>query len=160
QAEAAGAGTTLPSSVIRDVIRAALDAVPERQPFLYGGVTFCGLVPHRSIPFRVVCLLGMNAGEFPRAVVDAELNRLVDKPAHGDRNARDEDRYLFLEALMAARQNLHVSWLGTDAASGKARNPAAPLAELMQLLDEQHGLAGKDSKNWPRPWRVQQAPQP
>ena len=160
QAIAAGPDTLLPWEVVRDVLRAAVDAVPERQPFLYGGVTFCGLVPHRSIPFRVICVLGMNEGEFPRVLGDAEINRILEKPRRGDRDVRSEDRYLFLEALMSARERLHISYLGTDAASGKARNPAAPLAELTQVLDEQCGLASAKNDDWPRPWLVLHPPQP
>ena len=62
----ASGGEKLPWRVVRDVMRGALDNVSDRQPFLLGGMTFCGLVPQRSIPFRVVCLLGMNEGEYPR----------------------------------------------------------------------------------------------
>jgi len=90
--------------VVREAVRGALDAVPERQAFLLGGVTFCGLVPQRSIPFRVVCLLGMNEGEFPRPGNDAGLNRILSQPRRGDRDTRSEDRYLFLEAMMSARK--------------------------------------------------------
>lgn len=160
QADAAGRDTLLPWSVVHDVVRTAIDTVSERQPFLYGGVTFCGMVPQRSIPFRVVCLLGMNEGEFPRAVGDAGINRMLEKPRRGDRDTRNEDRYLFLEALMSARKQLHISYIGTDVRSAKPRNPATPLAELLQLLDEQHALAGSDERQWPRPWLVRHPPQP
>src|SRR5579885_1581037 len=137
-------------------LRDALAAVAERQPFLLGGITFCGLVPQRAIPFRVVCLLGMNEGEFPRAAADAGLNRMVQRLRRGDRDARREDRYLFLEALMAARDRLHVSYCGEDAHDDHPRDPAAPLAELLRFLDEQHCLAGDDA----RPWLVRHALQP
>jgi exodeoxyribonuclease V gamma subunit len=160
QTDAAGIDTLLPWSVMRDVMRAAIDTVSERQPFLYGGVTFCGMVPQRSIPFRVVCLLGMNEGEFPRVIGDAGINRMLEKPRRGDRDTRNEDRYLFLEALMSARRQLHISYIGTDVRSAKPRNPATPLAELLQLLDEQHALAGSDEQHWLRPWLVCHPPQP
>ncbi|EQD56588.1 Exodeoxyribonuclease V, RecC subunit, partial [mine drainage metagenome] len=75
----------------------------------------------------------------------------------GDRSALQEDRYLFLEALMAARTALHLSYIAEDAAQGSARNPAAPLAELLAFLDDAHGLTGSAA---PRPWRVQHALQP
>lgn len=155
QAPACG-DQALPWSVVREALRDALAAVPERQPFLLGGVTFCGLVPQRSIPFRVVCLVGMNEGEFPRASVDEGLNEMHRQRRRGDRDTRREDRNLFLEALMAARQYLHVSYLGSDAITGKARNPAAPLGELLQFLDAQVALA-EDAK---APWRIEHALQP
>jgi len=158
QAAEAGLDAPLPWRVVREALRGALDAVPERQGFLLGGVTFCGLVPQRSIPFRVVCLLGMNEGEFPRTGHDAGLNKILAQPRRGDRDTRNEDRYLFLEALMSARDALHVSYLGEGVRDGKPRNPAAPLAELLQFLDEQHGLAGDESTA--RPWRVRHPLQP
>ncbi len=158
QAAEAGMHAPLPWSVVREALRGALDAVPERQAFLLGGATFCGLVPQRSIPFRVVCLLGMNEGEFPRPGHDAGLNRLLSQPRRGDRDTRNEDRYLFLEALMAARDTLHISYLGEGVRDGKPRNPAAPLAELLQFLDEQHGLAGDEKRE--RPWCVRHPLQP
>jgi len=156
QAGETGLQQPLPWSVVREAVQSALDAVPERQAFLLGGVTFCGLVPQRSIPFRMVCLLGMNEGDFPRPRHDAGLNRIPQQPRRGDRDTRSEDRYLFLEALMSARDALHISYVGEGVRDGKARNPAAPLAELLQFLDQQHGLAERDE----RPWLVKHPLQP
>lgn len=158
QAAETGIDAPLPWSVVREALRGELDAVPERQGFLLGGVTFCGLVPQRSIPFRVVCLLGMNEGEFPRPGHDAGLNRLLSQPRRGDRDTRSEDRYLFLEALMSARDTLHISYVGEGVRDGKPRNPAAPLAELLQFLDEQHALAADAGTE--RPWYVRHPLQP
>jgi exodeoxyribonuclease V gamma subunit len=158
QAAETGIHEALPWSVVREAVRGALDAVPERQAFLLGGVTFCGLVPQRSIPFRVVCLLGMNEGEFPRPGNDAGLNKILAQPRRGDRDTRSEDRYLFLEALMSARDVLHISYVGEGVRDGKPRNPAAPLAELLQFLDERHGIAGNDEAD--RPWRIRHPLQP
>jgi exodeoxyribonuclease V gamma subunit len=155
QSTAAGA-QKLPWSVAREAVRGQLDAVSERQPFLLGGVTFCGLVPQHSIPFRVVCLIGMNEGEFPRDGADTGLNRMLEQPRRGDRDTRREDRQLFLEALMAARQHLHISYIGRDAIEDRRIDPAAPLAELLQFLDECHGLNGKDK----RPWLIEHPQQP
>ncbi|MHB1273762.1 MAG: exodeoxyribonuclease V subunit gamma [Rhodanobacter sp.] len=162
QAAEVGISMPLPWSVVREAVRGALDAVPERQPFLLGGVTFCGLVPQRSIPFRVVALLGMSEGEFPRPGNDAGLNRILSQPRHGDRDTRSEDRYLFLEAMMSARDALHISYVGEGVRDGKPRNPAAPLTELLQFLDEQHGIAadGADDGGADRPWRIRHPLQP
>jgi exodeoxyribonuclease V gamma subunit len=155
QSTAAGA-QKLSWSVAREAVRGQLDAVSERQPFLLGGVTFCGLVPQRSIPFRVVCLIGMNEGEFPRDGADTGLNRMLEQPRRGDRDTRREDRQLFLEALMAARQHLHISYIGRDAIEDRRIDPAAPLAELLQFLDECHGLSAKGK----RPWLIEHPQQP
>ena len=158
QAAEVGINAALSWSVVREALRGALEGVPERQPFLLGGVTFCGLVPQRSIPFRVVCLLGMNEGEFPRPSGDAGLNLILSQPRHGDRDTRSEDRYLFLEAMMSARDVLHISFVGEGVRDGKPRNPAAPLAELLQFLDEQYEMA--DDAKAERPWRIHHPLQP
>lgn len=155
QADAAGAAA-LPWRVVREAARGELARISERQPFLLGGVTFCGLVPQRSIPFRVICLLGMNEGEFPRQAGGSGLNLMLEHPRRGDRDTRREDRYLLLEALMAARDHLHISYIGEGVHDGKPRNPASPLNELLQFLDAQCGCAG----DAPRPWLVRHPLQP
>lgn len=82
----------------------ASDSWPEK-------LTFATLMPMRAIPFRMVCLLGMNDGEFrSRPPVDFDLMARDTRP--GDRSRRDDDRYLFLEALLSAREKLHISWVG------------------------------------------------
>lgn len=158
QARDAGVATPQPWPVVREALLGMLAELPERQAFLLGGVTFCGLVPQRSIPFKVVCLLGMNEGEFPRSGSDAGLNRMATWPRRGDRDTRNEDRHLFLEALMAARERLHVSYVGIGVHDGKRRNPATPLAELLQFLDEQHAIPV--SSEVARPWHVAHPLQP
>jgi exodeoxyribonuclease V gamma subunit len=122
--------------VVKQWLEERLSAVPERQRFLAGGVTVCGMVPQRAIPFRVVAVLGLNEGEYPRNDVDAGLDP-IGRPGLrrlGDRDVRSDDRYLFLETLMSARDALHLSYVAHDAVSGSMRNPAAPLAELMAAL--------------------------
>ncbi len=158
--------------VVREVLRERLAAAPERQRFLLGGVTFCGMVPQRAIPFRVIAVLGLNDGEFPRTVGDAGLDLMQRHRRLGDRDVRNDDRYLFLETVMAAREVLHLSYLGEGVRDGKPRNPAAPLAELLGLLDEQAGLRGTDpdideqplpqgqDRVIQRPWRIRHPLQP
>ncbi|MEO5623917.1 MAG: exodeoxyribonuclease V subunit gamma [Dokdonella sp.] len=158
QAVEANVNAAQPWSIVREVLREALQAVPERQPFLLGGVTFCGLVPQRSIPFRMICLLGMNEGQFPRGSSDVGLNLMRTHPRRGDRDTRNEDRYLFLEALMAARSRLHISYIGIGVRDGKPRNPSSVLAELLQFLDEQHDIALGDEVE--RPWKIMHPLQP
>lgn len=122
--------------VVRQYLEEAMAAVPERQRFLAGGVTVCGMVPQRAIPFRVVAVLGLNEGEYPRRDSNAGLDP-IGRPGLrrlGDRDVRSDDRYLFLETVMSARDRLHLSYVAFDAKDGSARNPAAPLAELMAAL--------------------------
>lgn len=159
EATSAGVDPLLDWSVVQEALLQALQAVPERQPFLAGGISFCGLVPQRAIPFAMIAVLGLNDGDFPRAGGDAGLDLMLRHPRLGDRASRSEDRYLFLEALMSARRALHLSWVGQGIADGKPRNPALPLAELLRQLDQVHGLQGADAAV-DRPWLLRHALQP
>ncbi|WP_160291523.1 exodeoxyribonuclease V subunit gamma [Lysobacter sp. A03] len=146
-------------SVVRDLLVERLAAAPERQRFLMGGVTFCGMVPQRAIPFKVVAVLGLNDGEFPRNSSDAGLDLMARYRRLGDRDVRSDDRYLFLETLMSARERLHLSYLGEGVVDGKPRNPAQPLSELLAVLDASAGLAADDTDT-PRPWIIRHPLQP
>lgn len=68
----------------------------------------------RSLPFKVICLLGLNDGDFPRNTKAAVFDLVAKHPAKGDRARRDDDRYLFLEALISAREILYLSYIGRD----------------------------------------------
>lgn len=149
----------LPFAVVREWLEARLAQVPERQPFLLGGVTFCGMVPQRAIPFAVIAVLGLDEGEFPRRRHPAGLDPMPQVRRLGDRDARSDDRYLFLETLMSARRRLHLSYIGEGADDGKPRNPAAPLAELLAALDDAAGLPADDART-PRPWLLRHRLQP
>lgn len=154
----AGVDPVVEWPVVREVLRQGLEGIPERQVFLAGGITFCGMVPQRAIPFRVIALLGLNDGEYPRARPDTGLDLMQKAPRLGDRDNRMDDRYLFLEALMSARDALHLSYIGEGAQDGKARSAAAPLGELLQFLDEIADLAADDAAD--RPWLVRHPLQP
>ncbi len=155
---AVGEDPLLHFAVVRDLLVAQLSAAPERQRFLMGGITFCGMVPQRAIPFKMVAVLGLNDGEFPRTASDSGLDLMARYRRLGDRDVRTDDRYLFLETLMSARARLHLSYIGQGVRDGKPRNPAAPLAELLATLDTAAGLHADDTAD--RPWRVRHPLQP
>ncbi|MEO5830561.1 MAG: exodeoxyribonuclease V subunit gamma [Rhodanobacter sp.] len=155
----AGEDPLLHFSVVRDLLVERLSAVPEQQRFLMGGITFCGMVPQRAIPFKVVAVLGLNDGDFPRSGSDAGLDLMARYRRMGDRDVRSDDRYLFLETLMSARERLHLSYVGEGVKDGKPRNPAPPLAELLAVLDVAAGLRPDDDKA-DRPWLVRHPLQP
>jgi exodeoxyribonuclease V gamma subunit len=109
--------------------------------FLSQGVTFCALVPMRSIPFRVVCLLGMNDGSFPRVRRAPGFDRIAARPRRGDRSQRDDDRYLFLEALLSARDHFFVSYVGQSIHDNTEIPPSVVVSDLLDTLDESFRIA-------------------
>ncbi len=120
---------------IRPTLREALAGRPTRAGFRTGALTVCELVPMRSVPHRVVILLGMDDGVFPRQSVRDGDDLLARDPWIGDRDPRSEDRQLFLEAIGAAGERLIVIYTGHDQRTGAPVPPAVPLGELFDALD-------------------------
>ena len=134
----------LPLSVVREVWLGALDETHLSQRFLAGRVNFCTLMPMRSIPFRLVCLLGMNDGDYPRSQTTQDFDLMTRRQQYrpGDRSRRDDDRYLFLEAVLAARENLYISWVGRSVRDNEPRPPSVLVAQLRDYLDSHFQLEG------------------
>ncbi len=138
QADAAGFADDLPLAVIAELLDEALADTTPARGFLDGGVTFSNLLPMRALPFRVICLLGMNDSDFPRQQKAPSFDLIARYPRRGDRNRRRDDRYLFLEALISARDALIVSWQSRDPRSDKPRLPAEVVSELIDYVDAAH----------------------
>ncbi|TVY02799.1 exodeoxyribonuclease V subunit gamma [Mycolicibacterium porcinum] len=134
-AEAVGApATPMRLSDIRALLDRHLAGRPTRANFRTGTLTVCTMVPMRSVPHRVVCLVGLDDGVFPRlGAVDGD-DALARDPCTGERDIRSEDRQLLLDAIGAATQTLVVTYTGANEYSGQARPPAVPLAELLDTL--------------------------
>ena len=112
---------------------------PTRANFRTGTLTVCTMVPMRSVPHRVVCLVGLDDGVFPRlGVVDGD-DVLARRPMTGERDIRSEDRQLLLDAICAATETLVITYTGADEHTGHPRPPAVPLAELLDALDQTTG---------------------
>ncbi|GHC81890.1 RecBCD enzyme subunit RecC [Pseudorhodoferax aquiterrae] len=130
----AGFADPLPLAVVRERWLAVLEQQGLQQRFMTGGVSFCTLMPMRAIPFRVVCLLGMNDGDFPRPMVRADFDLMQSDWRPGDRSRRDDDRYLLLEALLSAREQLYISWVGRNVRDHSARAPSVLVGQLRDHL--------------------------
>ena len=104
--------------------------------FITGGVTFCAMLPMRSIPFKIVGLLGINDDSFPRKSSFSSWNLIAESPRKGDRSLELEDRYLFLEALLSAREIFYISYIGKNQNSDTLRRPSVLVEELLQYIDE------------------------
>lgn len=115
-----------------DQLNQGLDNSGVGQRFLAGFVNFCTLMPMRSIPFKVVCLLGMNDGDYPRQSVPMGFDLMQNgKARRGDRSRRLDDRYLFLEAIQAARDTLYLSYVGASIKDASALSPSILVSELL-----------------------------
>lgn len=102
--------------------------------FLRGQLTFCSMLPMRSIPFNVVCLLGLNEGAFPRNDRFSTFDLLKKEHRPGDRSKRMDDRYQFLEAILSARENLYISYVGQSQKNNEKIPPSVVVSELQDLL--------------------------
>lgn len=164
---ACGLDPALPFAAVRDHLLAELAASSGRARNRAGSVAFCGMVARRGIPHRVIAVLGLDDGALPRALDDGGLDPMREHPRTGDRDTRHDDRWLFLQTLMAAREMLHLSYVGESARDGKPRNPAAPLADLIALLDpdptplpDAASTANREQARQRRPWFVRHPLQP
>ncbi|UTW01797.1 exodeoxyribonuclease V subunit gamma [Amphritea atlantica] len=133
-------------AIMRDYLTAELGSSRASQRFMVGAVNFCTLMPMRSIPFRVVCLLGMNDGVYPRAIPPMGFDLMAEHPRRGDRSRRDDDRYLFLEALLSARQTLYISYIGRSVQDNSPKVPSVLVSELMEYCQQNYRL-DSDSDN-------------
>jgi exodeoxyribonuclease V gamma subunit len=98
----------------------------------------------RSIPFKVICLIGMNDGAFPRSDRHLSFDLMAQKPRLGDRSLRADDRYLFLETLLSARQRLHLSYVGQSIRDNSEAPPSVLVSELLDYIAQACDLPGKD----------------
>ncbi len=143
--QAAGFDRAIPFEAIRERVGEAIESSPAAQPFLSGGVTFCELVPLRAIPFRVIVILGMSDDAFPRGRPAVGFDLMARDPRPGDRTTRHDDRYLFLEALLSARDQLIVTVPGRDVRDGSELPPSVVVSDLLDMLDEVFELDSRDS---------------
>ena len=131
----AGFGNLIGLSIVRDYFSAQLAEPAGGQAFLSGRVTFCNMVPMRSVPFKIIWLLGMNDMDYPRSQRPPAFDLIARKPRLGDRSRRDDDRYLFLEALLSTRSRLSISWVGRDQQENTQLPPSVVVAELRDYID-------------------------
>ena len=127
---------TLPLNVVREAWLAAVDEPNLQQRFLSGRVNFCTLMPMRAIPFRLICLLGMNDGDYPRSQPVHSFDLMSQRGQYrpGDRSRRQDDQYLFLEALLSSRQQLYISWVGRNIRDNSDRPPSVLISQLRDTL--------------------------
>lgn len=142
-AQEAGFGERVPVNFVESFVRDFLSSAPSMKRFLSGGVTFCNLSPMRAIPFKVVWILGMNGGDFPRADRSPSFDLVALHPRRGDRFRPWEDRFLFLEAFISAREVFAVSYVGRDIRENSEKVPSVLVLDLMDAIDRKWPASGE-----------------
>lgn len=110
--------------------------------FLRGQLTFCSMLPMRSIPFKIIALMGINEGEFPKVDRKPTFDLIALNFRKGDRSRRADDRYQFLEILLSARQQLIITYIGQSQANNEAIPPSVIVTELLDVLRDYYQLSG------------------
>ncbi|MCX7898233.1 MAG: exodeoxyribonuclease V subunit gamma [Rhodocyclaceae bacterium] len=110
--------------------------------FVSGCATIAQLAPGRPLAKRIVCLVGMNDGAWPRAHPPEEFDLLAQAGSGRDRRAAE--RYAFLETLLSARDALIVTFTGADSRGHAEFPPAAPVAELVATLAHMTGRSAEE----------------
>lgn len=126
----------------RDAVLSVAEALERSSPstgFLTGRITCCSLKPMRSIPAKLICLLGMGSEQFPRRPDQLPFDLLVSQPRRGDRNPKEEDKQYFLETLLSAREKLFISFQGISSVNDNLKEPSNVVSLLIDYLDEAVG---------------------
>ncbi|MCD9515803.1 exodeoxyribonuclease V subunit gamma [Photobacterium carnosum] len=142
QLQDAGYQGQITPAVLTQYLQDKLSGERVSQRFLAGQVNFCTLMPMRSIPFNVVCLLGMNDGAYPRNIAPEGFDLMNGRTKAGDRSRRDDDRYLFLEALLSAQQTLYISYVGRSIQDNAQKVPSVLVSELVEYCQQGYCCAG------------------
>ena len=150
-AQRAAFDALVPAEVVRAHFATALAEADTRAPLLTGGISFGRMVPMRLLPFRVICVLGMNDGDYPRRDPAAGLNQLTaelgtNRRRHGDRSLREDDRFLFLQLFSTAQNVFYLSYLGADPRDGSVREPSVLVTELIDAAAQYHAQPAETAK--------------
>ena len=110
--------------------------------FMAGGITFCAMLPMRSIPFKIICLVGINQDAYPRQSKPLGFDLMAKHPRPGDRSRRHDDRYLFLEAVLSARETLYISYVGQSIQDNSLIPPSVLVSEFMDYIEQGFEIPG------------------
>ncbi|MBU1181824.1 MAG: exodeoxyribonuclease V subunit gamma, partial [Proteobacteria bacterium] len=135
-----GYGEEIEIDAVKYYVKKALEQESSSSGFMSGGVTFCSMLPMRSIPFKVICLLGMNNDAFPRSSYSYGFDLMAGDPRPGDRSRKKDDKYLFLEALISARKIFYISYVGQSIQDNTSIPPSVLVSELLDYVREGFGF--------------------
>ena len=120
----------VPLDVVQSALGELLDA-SARGGVPSGKVTFAAISSLRNLPYRIVCAIGLDDGVFPTAERALEFDLMALAPQRGDRQRRTDERNVFLDLLLAARERLYLSYTGRSVRDNSPRPPSVLVAELL-----------------------------
>ncbi|OGV46792.1 MAG: exodeoxyribonuclease V subunit gamma [Lentisphaerae bacterium GWF2_44_16] len=130
--------------VVITYIRNAFGKIPQGRAFIRGGVVFCTMLPMRNIPFKVIYLLGMNCRDYPGNSLKTGFDMMEKKRRPCDHSRRLSDKYLFLEAILAAEKKLVISYIGQNIRDNSEIPPSSLVEELRDYIRESFISEGED----------------
>ncbi|KPA15278.1 exonuclease V subunit gamma [Candidatus Magnetomorum sp. HK-1] len=133
-------------SAIKWYLSHTLEKPRSHMGFLSGHVTCCAMLPMRAIPFKVICMIGLNDLTYPRRDRSPNFDLIAQNPKAGDRSIRNDDRYIFLEALISARKRLYISYVGQSITDNALRPPSVLISELLDYLDDHFVFSNGNSR--------------
>lgn len=128
------------NEIIISLLSDELENSKSQLNFLAGKINFATLLPMRAIPFKVVCLLGMNEKDFPRQYNINSFDLMQYAPQKGDRAKRDDDRYLFLEALLSAQDIFYISYIGQNLTHNQTELPSVLVSQLCDYISKNNDI--------------------
>jgi exodeoxyribonuclease V gamma subunit len=137
----------IPLQVVKSYIEGSLDQTGFGLGFMSGGVTFCAMLPMRSIPFKVICLLGMGGEAYPRQSKPLGFDYMARYPKRGDRSRRNDDRYLFLETILSAREKLYISYVGQSVQDNSVIPPSVLVSELIDYVEQGYEIPNRSIRD-------------
>ena len=135
-AVAGSSGLELPAPVVAEVLGERLAADSGRFGHRSGALTISGLEPMRAIPHRVIVLMGLDGGAFPRQRERPGFHLMERQRQLGDPSPAEQDRYVLLESLLSARQHLLITWSSRDSRTGETLMPCTPVRQWLALLEQ------------------------
>lgn len=127
---------TLPLSALTALLEQKLLEEKPEQNFIQGKITFCSFIPMRTIPFKMIGMIGMNQSDFPQSTIYHNFDLMQYLPMRGDRTRNTDDRYLFLEALLSAQRYLYLSFVGRSIRDNSILRPSLLIDELLRYIDQ------------------------
>lgn len=134
----------VPYAIFRSELNAMIDRQKASGALFSRGVTFSSMVPVRSIPFKVIALIGLNESTFPRKQTTPDFDLMAQNPLPGERNRKNEDRNLFLESIMAAGEIHYCSYIGQSPVDNEKIPPSTIVSEWVGILS---GASGVESES-------------